>query len=97
MHLTMRLYRVDIDAELHDLRQGFEAEHAAGDYAAARALGAGLRAAGADGVVYRSVRHPGGQCAALFRPRGAARCVHAAILLYAWDGRAFSDIYERVA
>jgi len=96
-HLPMRLYRVDVDANLHDLRVGFDAEHDPADYGPARALGARLRAGGSGGVVYRSVRHAGGECVGLFRPRGAARCVHAAILLYAWDGQRFSDVYEKVS
>lgn len=96
MHLPMRLYQLTIDARLHDLREGFDAEHAPGDYAASRALGARLRAAGSHGVAYRSVRHAGGQCVGLFRPRGASACRHAAILLYAWDGTGFSDVYEKL-
>lgn len=96
MHLPMRLYHVAIDARLHDLREGFEAEHAPDDYGPARALGARLRAAGSAGVAYRSVRHAGGHCVGLFRPRGASNCRHAAILLYAWDGQRFTDIYEKV-
>jgi hypothetical protein len=96
MHLPMRLYHVAIDARLHDLREGFDAEHAPGDYAASRALGARLRAAGSQGVAYRSVRHAGGRCVGLFRPRGASGCRHAAVLLYAWDGAGFSDVYEKL-
>jgi hypothetical protein len=33
----------------------------------------------------------------LFSPQGASRCVHAAILLYAWDGTRFTDVYEKTA
>ena len=97
MHLPMRLYHVSVDARLHDLRAGFDAAHDPADYTAARTLGARLRAAGSGGVAYRSVRHAGGECVGLFRPRGAARCLHAAYLLYAWDGQRFTDIYEKVA
>jgi RES domain len=99
MHLPMRVYQVQIDARLHDLRPEaavppsvFDPEH----YGAAQALGAGLRAAGSAGVVYRSVRRRGGHCVGLFKPRGARACVHAAVLLYAWDGQRFSDVYERL-
>ncbi len=95
MHLPMRLYQVAIDAKLHDLR-AFAAVHHPDDYGPSRALGHRLRAAGSAGVVYRSVRHAGGQCVGLFKPRGASRCVHAAFLLYAWDGAAFGDVYEKV-
>lgn len=100
MHLPMRLYHVAIDARLHDLRPPgavAAAVYDADDYTAAQALGHALHAAGSAGVVYRSVRQPGGQCAGLFRPRGASACLHAAYLLYAWDGTRFSDVYEKTA
>lgn len=102
MHLPMRLYHVTIDARLHDLRRitdlgpDLDAQvHDPDDYGAARAFAARLRAIGSAGVAYRSVRHPGGQCAGLFRPRGARDCLHAAYLLYAWDGRRFTDVYQK--
>ena len=99
MHLPMRLYHVAIDARLHDLRLA-EAVPAAvfdsADYTSARSLGRVLHGRGSHGVVYRSVRHAGGQCAGLFKPRGAKACLHAAVLLYAWDGQGFADIYEKV-
>ncbi|MDP1649390.1 MAG: RES family NAD+ phosphorylase [Rubrivivax sp.] len=100
MHLPMRLYQVAIDARLHDLRpagSGAPAVYDADDYAAAQALGARLHAAGSAGVAYRSVRHERGQCVGLFKPRGASRCLHAAYLLYAWDGQRFTDVYEKTA
>lgn len=97
-HLPMRLYHVAIDARLHDLRPfGHESLHDPDDYGPARALGARLLRQGSAGVVYRSVRHARGQCVGLFKPRGASACLHAAFLLYAWDGRHFSDVYEKTA
>lgn len=98
MHLPMRLYHVAIDARLHDLRPAGAVAGAVydpADYGAARALGARLREQGSAGVVYRSVRHARGQCAGLFRPLGASACLHAAYLLYAWDGTQFTDVYEK--
>ncbi len=104
MHLPMRLYHVAVDARLHDLVPlGHEpgsapaAIYDADDYTVARALGHRLHAEGSAGVVYRSVRHARGQCVGLFRPRGASRCLHAAYLLYAWDGERFTDVYEKTA
>jgi hypothetical protein len=41
------------------------------------------------------VRHAQGHCVGLFRPLGASACVHAAFLLYAWDGQGFTDVYEK--
>ncbi len=98
MHLPMRLYHVAIDARLHDLRPvgaAPEAVHDPADYTAARTLGHALHGAGSAGVAYRSVRRPGGHCVGLFRPRGASRCLHAAVLLYAWDGERFTDVFEK--
>jgi hypothetical protein len=100
MHLPMRLYQVAIDARLHDLRPAAAVPPAVydpDDYTAARALGARLLAAGSAGVAYRSVRQPRGQNVGLFAPPGASQCLHAAHLLYAWDGQAFVDIYEKLA
>jgi len=100
LHLPMRLYHVAIDARLHDLRPAGAVGNAVyhpDDYGASRALGRRLHAAGSAGVVYRSVRHERGQCAGLFRPDGASRCLHAAYLLYAWDGTQFTDVYEKTA
>jgi len=98
MHLPMRLYHVAIDARLHDLRPVGavpDAVYAPDDYSASQALGLRLHAAGSAGVAYRSVRREGGQCVGLFKPRGASACLHAAYLLYAWDGAGFSDVYEK--
>jgi len=100
LHLPMRLYHVKVDAKLHDLRPPGAVPASVydpDDYGAARALGARLRAAGSAGVVYRSVRQPRGQCAGLFRPDAARDCLHAAVLLYAWDGERFTDVYEKTA
>ena len=98
LHLSMRLYQVQVDARLHDLRPPGAAAAAVfdpDDYGPARGLGAALHRAGSAGVAYRSVRHARGQCVGLFRPRGASGCLHAAFLLYAWDGQRFTDVYEK--
>ncbi len=99
MQLPMRLYAVRISAQLHDLRpDGAVAPEVynPSNYAASQALGRQLRQAGSAGVVYRSVRHPGGECVGLFKPKGASQCVHAAYLLYVWDGTAFRDVFEKI-
>jgi hypothetical protein len=77
-----------VDASLHDLRglAGEDPVLATDDYTAGQALGASLRAAGSDGVVYPSVRHPGGVCAGLFYPDGAAGAVQGRHLDYHFDG-----------
>lgn len=78
-----------IDAALHDLRgerAGESALLAPDDYAQAQALGARLRAARSDGVVYPSVRRPGGECAGLFWPDLASKPVQGRHLDYHWNG-----------
>ncbi len=100
MHLPMRLYHVRIDAQLHDLLPPGAVDaavYAPDSYATSRALGMELRAQGSRGVVYRSVRDDGGQCVGLFSPRGASECLHAAYLMYVWNGTEFSGVYEQVA
>jgi hypothetical protein len=90
---------LDIAGELHDLRRPDPAWAAAldpADYAAAQELGAALRAAGADGVVYPSVRSPGGECAGLFYPDLARNPRQGRHLDYHWDG-ARVDLYRDAA
>lgn len=55
-------------------------------YAASRAFAAPLRAAGANGIVYPSVRDPGGQCIAAFRPKAVGLPVPGVALKYHFDG-----------
>jgi hypothetical protein len=96
MHLPMRLYGVEIDAKLHDLRgHPDRAVFDRDSYVASQALGRELRAKGSGGVGYRSVRDPEGECVGLFTPRSASNCQHLAQLLYVWDGERFSDVYEK--
>ena len=99
MHLPMRLYHVAIDARLHDLRDAAAVPQSVfdpDDYTSARTLGRLLHERASAGVVYRSVRRSTGQCVGLFRPRGAKSCLQAAVLLYAWNGECFTDVYEKI-
>jgi hypothetical protein len=78
---------LSVDANLHDLRP--VPRHPALDpdsYAASQALAARLRAAGSDGIVYPSMRHPGGMCVALLYPDRASEPVQRRHLDYHWNG-----------
>ena len=96
--LDMRVYAVDLDANLHDVRDMRET-HAAyyhpQKYAVAQELGANLRKSGSDGIVYQSVRNDGGECAAVFRPRLLSNCRQERHLCYVWDGGKIANIYEK--
>jgi hypothetical protein len=80
---------LDVEARLHDLR-GRDPRHSAAldpdDYTASQALGAQLRIAGSDGLVYPSVRREGGECVGLFYPDRASNPIQGRYLNYHWDG-----------
>jgi RES domain-containing protein len=68
--MTFDDYAADISASLHDLRRarGFRRCLSQASYVASQALGERLLDAGSLGVVYPSVRDPGGTCFACYRP-----------------------------
>jgi hypothetical protein len=97
--LDMRLVTANVDAELHDLRALGPAaartilhpDH----YASSQALGRRLRAAGSWGVQFPSVRHAGGFCVGIFRPKALARAKDGAHYALHWDGHRVSHWYEK--
>ncbi len=79
---------MDLDGVLEDCT-GLDAADpvlAPDDYRAGQVLGRELRACGADGLVYPSVRHAGGMCAGLFYPDLVSAPVQGRHLDYHWDG-----------
>lgn len=98
--LDMRVYAVELDANLHDIR-GMQDEHPEWyhptNYGASQNLAIGLRAEGSNGIVYRSVRHENGECVAVFRPRLLSNCRQEQHLCYVWDGEQIDEIYEKRA
>ena len=93
LRLEIRLYLADLDARLVDVRKLPEC-HRDQDYAPSRRLGVSLRAEGRDGVLYRSVRHEGGLCAAVFRPRLLSRCRQSKHYAFHFDGTSVTAIDE---
>lgn len=98
MQFDMRVYLIDLNAQLHDLR-GRQADlplaYEPDNYGASQHLALELRRQGSHGIVYDSVRHPGGQCAAAFRPRLLSKCRQERHLCYVWDGKQIAAIYEK--
>ena len=90
--LEVRCYRTSIHASLHDLRGGWPNEHDPHSYVASVALARTLRAAGSDGVIFDSVRDPGGECVAVFYPDRVAPCVQSEHFIYRWDGTRISQV-----
>ena len=89
---------LDVDASLHDLRSLDRTDPVLdpNDYAASQTLGSSLRALGSDGIVYPSVRQPGGECAGLFYPDRVSLPTQGRHLDYHWDGFRV-DLYRDVA
>jgi len=87
MRIEMRLYLADLDAKLADVRK-IPALHDPDDYAPSQRAGLDAHAAGRDGILYRSVRHEGGLCAAVFRPKVLSACRQAGHYAFHYDGRA---------
>jgi RES domain-containing protein len=69
--------------------------HDPDDYATPQAYAKPLRDDGHWGLVYRSVRHEGGECIAAFKPQAISIPVAAAALAYVWDGERINKIYEK--
>jgi len=98
MELDMRVLLADLHQQLHDIRgrqQELPDVYAPDDYSAAQALGKRLRAQNSWGIAYDSVRHPGGECAAVFRPPALSNCRQERHLCYVWDGTRISTIYRK--
>ena len=96
--VDLRLITAPLDAPLHDLR-GLRRRAAAlfdpADYRAGQALGRALRAAGSWGVLYPSVRHAGGLCAGLFRPRALQPARESLHIALHWDGQRITHWFEK--
>jgi hypothetical protein len=65
------------------------------DYATPQAYAKPLRNEDHWGLVYRSVRHEGGECIAAFKPQAISIPVAAAALAYVWDGDRIHKVYEK--
>lgn len=97
LRLEWRILEARLSGELHDLR-GLGAElpgvYDPDDYAAARALARRLRGDGSAGVAYDSLRHEGGECAAIFRPSLLSHCMVTHRLSCLWDGERVTALQE---
>jgi len=87
--VQMRLYLADFDCAFHDIRSDAPEHvplHHPDSYTASQAFARELLAAGANGILYRSVRRAAGECIACFRPRLVERVRPDAHFEYRWEG-----------
>ena len=98
--LDMRVYDARINGELHDLRGCVDTHpliYHPDVYSHAQAVADDLRNNGSNGIAYMSVRRPGGECFAIFRPPLLSDCKQERHLCYIWDGANIVDVYEKKA
>lgn len=102
IEIDMRSYASDIDTTLHNIR-GHQVmrpdlyDPNPARYAPAQAFARNLRDEGSNGIVYSSVRHVGGECIAVFRPRLMSPVVQGVHYCYVWNGERITDIYIKTA
>lgn len=95
--LDMRVYVAALAGAFDDIRptNARSKLYDPDSYAYSSAYAAKLHRRNAvDGVVYRSVRRPGGECAAVFRPARVTRCRVLRHLQYRFENFALSAVYE---
>lgn len=87
--MEMRLYLADFETAFHDVREDTPENaryHDPVDYEPSQALAQELLAHRSNGVIYRSVRHAGGQCLACFRPKVIGNLRADVHFEYTWEG-----------
>lgn len=96
--VDLRWLHADLQQQVHDIRgrQSAWAEvYHPERYGAGQALGRELRERGSPALLYSSVRHAGGQCAAVFRPRALANPRAVGHLALHWNGERISHWYHK--
>lgn len=97
--LTMRCYINKVALALHDVRRkenvsagvgnegkGFEHLYS-DDYSAPQQFAKHMRASESHGLLYSSVRDPGGECVAAFKPKAVTIPVQGSHYKYIWSGK----------
>ena len=97
IEVDMRTYLADLDGDLHDIRDRSDLVdiYAPDNYAAGQALGRELKGINSYGIAYDSVRHAGGECVAVFRPRILSNCIQGTHFCYVWNGERIVEVYEK--
>jgi hypothetical protein len=95
--LDVRAYIGEILKPLHDIRRGYDELHNPDieQYPTAQEFGRRLRDLASWGLVYRSVRAPGGECIAALRPPAVSIPRQGPHLSYVWDGAGITRVYEK--
>ncbi|BDU73015.1 RES family NAD+ phosphorylase [Mesoterricola silvestris] len=101
LDLDYRALTAHLEGRFPDIRSRLSARapwsaiYAPDDWSAAQRFGAEMRDAGHAALVYASLRHPGGACAAVFDPNAVRACRHDTYLTFRWNGTAVAQVYEK--
>ncbi|HVY21826.1 MAG TPA: RES family NAD+ phosphorylase [Steroidobacteraceae bacterium] len=94
--LDMRAFTARVRKPMRDIRAPrFKYLHDPDDYTASQEFGKQRREKNDWGLVYNSVRDPGGTCVAIFRPPAISIPVQGAALAYVWDGKRITSVYQK--
>ncbi len=94
--IDMRVYVGAAAKPLHDIRAArYDPLHDPEDWRPSQTFGQELRTISSWGLVYRSVRHPGGECIAALRPPAVTIPRQGPHLSYVWDGTRIARVYEK--
>ena len=90
---------LSVRANLYDLRSAGPDSPALDpdDYGASQGLAKALKAGGSDGIVYPSLRHFEGECAALFYPNCASNPLQGRHFDYHWNGERVDLVRDATA
>lgn len=93
--ITMRSYTTKIALSLLDIRGSeYDHCHTRNDWAAAQGFGQVAKNNGENGLWYRSVRNPNGECVAAFRTLAVEPVTQAAHYRFSWDGNTINNVFE---
>jgi hypothetical protein len=94
--IDMRVYVGEVAKPLHDVRGAdYVHLHDPDDWRPSQAFGLAMRAVRSWGIVYRSVRDPGGECIAALRPPAVTIPRQGPHLSYVWDGARIVRVYRK--
>jgi hypothetical protein len=96
--IDLRWIKAKLQARLHDIRGQAARLPAVCDparYGASQDFAKALRCADSVGIVYDSVRHAPGQCAALFKPKALSQAKATGHIALHWDGTTMSHWFEK--
>ena len=95
--VQVRAYLADFNGLFHDMREDrpeWKPFYNPDNYNASQALARELFETGSNGLVYRSVRYPQGECIVCFRPKLIRNVREGGHFEYRWDGTPTPSIQE---